>query len=155
MLELADARLVMLCALTSFALSGCGADTDPFVPLDKLCARYADEVCLGQSSCCERPLDDCTKEWAATCSAARDGFAAETTRSYDSQRAAGIFGSMASELRDCQDPFPVARFFQGGLSDGESCERGPQCATGACGDDDRCEAESPIPLCGQTADAGS
>jgi hypothetical protein len=130
-------------------LGSCAVDDAPFLPLDGLCQRYADEVCSARDACCEASVDiaDCERIQTQQCEAERELLVDEGSRGYDSRAAERRFDALFGALEDCQAPFAVASFFEGGLEEGARCERGAQCTSGVCeGDPASCLGYEP-PLC--------
>jgi hypothetical protein len=84
----------------------------------------------------------------------RDQLTAEKALRYDSPHALSISRQMNAELAECKDPYPLSRFFEGGLAKGKKCERDAQCESFVCaassGDQDAaklCAANGDVPLC--------
>lgn len=140
-------RLVGASFLAALGLPGCSADTAPFVPLNKLCERYAQEVCAARSVCCDDGASGCEEATQASCESVRADVAQHASRSYDSTKAARRLDALRDELSDCAPPYAPESFFSGGAARGASCETDLECESGACVDG-ACEDERELsPLC--------
>ena len=102
--------------------------------LDELCPSVAEAVCEGRRRCCDDDSGDtgCEKSVRASCDAERADLTGESELSYDGEQAHAVREELRSGLLECEDPLPLARFFEGGKALGAACKRDSQCALGAC-----------------------
>jgi hypothetical protein len=140
-------RLSPWVALAVLGACGSGDDSDAFLPLDEVCAAYAEDVCGAQEPCCDAPADaDCVKRVRAACEPQRDRLTMEADLSYEGEHANRQRDALRAGLDDCRAPAPVASFFSGGAAQGAACERDAQCASFACREG-KCAAPAALPLC--------
>jgi hypothetical protein len=132
-----------------FALAACGSgdDSDAFLPLNQVCAAYAEDVCAAKEPCCDAPPDaDCEKRVRAACEPQREQLTKEGSLHYEGEHASRARDALRAALDDCRAPASVATFFSGAEKQGAACARDTQCATFACSED-KCAAAEAAPLC--------
>jgi hypothetical protein len=141
-------KAFLVCALCLVA-AGCSRDDTPFLPLDKLCTAYAEEVCEARRNCgCPEPVEACEERVGDACEVTRDMLNAEKGFVYDGERADRVRDQLRKELLECTPPFELTRFFVGPAKAGEACDRASECESLRCeGEPSVCAATDPAPLC--------
>lgn len=128
------------------ALVSCDSPHDrPFIPLKDLCDERTVGICAARAVSCEgeEAGSNCQVDEFERCVAEREAFEQEDRLSYDSGGAINVRNEEQAALDDGQGPFPLARYFQGGLVIDDECERDSQCESGACNADTGLCAEPP------------
>ena len=140
------ALLPLLCA--------CKGQSDSFLTFGELCVSRSQDICSARAwSCCDEDEGTCDQEACVArermvCAEARARFADESELNYDSKQAALLAAEQRLALDDGESPFPLGRFFQGTLAEGERCERDAQCESDYCGADSAvCESVEVGGLC--------
>lgn len=144
-----DARLYHLMIAYMLLSTGCGSNDAPFLPLDQLCPSIADTVCEAQRACCEGNAQaeaDCVDDVRRACDEERRALTEDSSLSYDGERAEAVHDELRAGARACEEPFAIARFFDGTRANGASCDRDSLCAQGAC-EGGQCATRALLPLC--------
>ena len=134
--------------MLSLALVAC-ADEDPFISLRDLCFALSQDVCEARDGCCGGgDVAACIMAEEPRCMAALAPYEQESTLRYDAARALRQRDAARAVLDACGGAPNLANFFEGGLPGGAPCERGAQCASGACTGEPRvCAVAAGEPLC--------
>lgn len=156
-----SAKLLMSAPL--WLALACDQNDIGFVPLDTLCAEYAEAVCDGRENCCgggeltpdeaEMKREACEREARNACEGDVAGIVEESSLSYSGERAFRRLQEMRADLLECQPGYVLGRFFDGGLRQGQACERAVECASLVCesaDDTSVCSASKPSALCEPT-----
>jgi hypothetical protein len=136
-----------LCLLAA----ACSGDDTPFLPLDRLCVAYAEEVCEARRNCgCPEPMETCEKRVGDACEVIRDMLNAEKGFVYDGERADRVRDQLREGLVECGPPLELSRFYVGPAKAGEACDRNSQCESLRCeGEPSVCVDADPAPVCEQ------
>jgi hypothetical protein len=141
--------LLLLCAFT-FVLHACKKDEQAFLPVPALCEQRSEAICSALAHFCDSEEDDlsCKSRQRALCVQESKPYEEEPSLSYDTVGLSKLRNEEQAALDEGNAPFPLARFFEGGLPVDAECERDSQCETGLCeGESGLCAEPAKAELC--------